>query len=296
MTLPIGRFAPSPTGPLHFGSLVTAVASYLACRSQGGRWLVRIEDLDPPRIQVGATQSILQTLKAYGFEWDGEVLFQSSPARQAAYANTLQQLAPYTYPCYCSRKQLQQTAKQGAFGAIYTDTCRQLSNNSSSQPAAIRIQTPDQIFSFHDQIYGHYAQQLHADIGDFVIKRADGLWAYQLAVVVDDAYQGINQIVRGADLLDNTPKQLYLQQLLNYPTPSYTHIPLVLDHNGQKLSKQSYARALSLEKTAIRTNLYQALVFLKQQPPETLVLESLSTIWNWAIKYWSLNALCDTIG
>lgn len=286
----LGRFAPSPTGPLHFGSLVTAVASYLAARSQQGRWLVRIEDLDPPRVQQGASDLILQTLTAYGFEWDGEVVYQSSAKCQRAYTEALQQLMPYIYPCYCSRKQLQHTTKQGQFGTIYADTCRHLTS-TLNKPAALRIKTPDQSFRFHDQIYGEYSQQLHADIGDFVIKRADGWWAYQLAVVVDDAIQGITHIVRGADLLDNTPRQLYLQQLLNYHRPQYTHIPLVLDQQGQKLSKQSYAPALALDAHTIHTNIFKALVFLKQSPPSTLIHESTQTLWDWAIKHWTVQPL-----
>lgn len=289
--LPTGRFAPSPTGPLHFGSLVTAVASYLSARSKHGRWLVRIEDLDPPRIQAGATEFILHTLKQYGFEWDGEIMFQSSPARQATYTEALIQLQPYSYPCYCSRKQLQQTAQQGRFGAIYADTCRSRPQIPNPQVAAIRIKTPDAVIGFHDLIYGDYAQQLHAEIGDFVIKRADGLWAYQLAVVVDDADQGITEVVRGADLLDNTPRQIYLQSLLGYATPHYAHIPLVLDAQGQKLSKQTYAPALPLDEHSIRHNLYQALKFLKQNPPDELVTAPIKAIWDWSIQHWSFNGL-----
>lgn len=288
---PVGRFAPSPTGPLHFGSLVTAVASYLTARNQEGRWLVRIEDLDPPRIQAGATESILHTLKQYGFEWDGEIIFQSSPTRQAAYTEALMQLQPYTYPCYCSRKQLQQAAQQGRLGAIYADTCRTYPPISSTKAAAIRIKTPDQTIGFQDLIYGDYAQQLHTEIGDFVIKRADGLWAYQLAVVVDDAYQGITQVVRGADLLDNTPRQIYLQSLLGYATPNYAHIPLVLDTQGQKLSKQTYAPALLSDEYSIRHNLYQALKFLNQNPPDELITAPIKTIWDWSIQHWSLTLL-----
>lgn len=293
--LSTGRFAPSPTGPLHLGSLVTAVASYLSARSKHGRWLVRIEDLDPPRIQAGATESILHTLKQYGFEWDGEIIFQSHPARQAAYAEALMQLQPYTYPCYCSRKQLQHTAQQGRFGAIYADTCRARPQIPNQQPAAIRITTPDAVISFHDLIYGDYAQQLHAEIGDFVIKRADGLWAYQLAVVVDDAYQGITEVVRGADLLDNTPRQIYLQSLLGYATLNYAHIPLVLDAQGQKLSKQTYAPALLLDELSIRQNLYQALKFLNQNPPNELIRAPIKAIWDWSIQHWSLTSSFNPI-
>ncbi|WP_020558895.1 tRNA glutamyl-Q(34) synthetase GluQRS [Thiofilum flexile] len=289
---PVGRFAPSPTGLLHFGSLVTAVASYLSARSRNGRWLVRIEDLDPPRMQAGAIESILQTLSYYGFEWDGEIILQSNLVRQAAYGEALAQLAPYTYPCYCSRKQLQHSAKQGRFGAIYPDTCRSaIPALASHQSAAIRIKTPDHIIGFHDAIHGDYSQSLHAEIGDFVLKRADGLWAYQLAVVVDDAYQGITEVVRGADLLDNTPRQIYLQQLLGYPTPQYTHIPLVLNVQGEKLSKQTYAPALLLDEHSRRQNLYQALQFLKQNPPTDLATAPLQTIWDWGIKQWNLAPL-----
>ncbi len=259
--LTVGRFAPSPTGPLHFGSLVTATASYLAARQARGRWLLRIEDLDKPREQPRAAADIIQTLHAYGFEWDGDILYQSQ--RQDAYHVALAQLEAHTYPYARSRK------------------------NLPTLPA-IRVRTHEQPICFNDSIQGNYCQRLSHDVGDFVLLRADGLFAYQLAVVVDDAFQGVNQVVRGADLLDNTPRQIWLQQLLGLPQPHYAHVPLVLNEFGQKLSKQNLAPALNTN--ARLQTLVAALHFLKQPCPDAHEFSSLSACWDWAIAHWDVTA------
>jgi glutamyl-Q tRNA(Asp) synthetase len=282
----IGRFAPSPTGVLHFGSLVAATASYLQVRQARGRWLLRIEDLDKPREQAGATEQIIQTLRAFAFEWDGEIVLQSQ--RQAAYYHALHQLKPFLYACDCSRKVLQQTGRLGAYGWIYAGTCR--AKALTCTHAAIRLRTHEQIWQFTDLIRGDYAQNLAQELGDFVILRADKIFAYQLAVVVDDAYQGVNQIVRGADLLDNTPRQLYLQHLLGFRQPTYAHVPLVIDaQTGQKLSKQNLAPAIHAQ--AGLNTLVSVLRFLGQQPPNAYEFANLNEFWDWAIANWSLQAV-----
>lgn len=229
-----GRFAPSPTGLLHIGSLLTAVASYADARAHGGKWLIRMEDLDPPREMPGAASHILHTLEAFGFEWDGEVAYQSR--RYALYEETLCRLktAGLVYPCHCSRKDWQAGARRGADGFVYNGRCRHPGQRPALQgkQPAWRIRVPDRIIGFSDGIVGGYAQNLARDIGDFVLLRADGYWAYQLAVVADDAEQGVTHIVRGQDLLVSTPRQIYLQQCLDVPTPQYAHLPLLT--NAQK--------------------------------------------------------------
>ena len=279
-----GRFAPSPTGLLHFGSLLAATASYLEARSQQGRWLLRLEDLDKPRESKGASAAIIQTLKAYGFEWDGDILFQSQ--RLTAYQDALHQLKTHTYRCTCSRKQLQEDAQANNTNLIYTGRCLTKAI-PEHQPAAIRLKVPSQKLKFHDAILGDYEQDLQQDIGDFVLRRADGIFAYQLAVVVDDAWQGITHIVRGADLLNNTPRQLYLQQLLGFNYPHYAHIPMATNAHGQKLSKQSYAPAIKPDDSI--KQLVQALQFLGQNPPPSEYFSHLNTLWDWAIQHWQLN-------
>ena len=280
-----GRFAPSPTGLLHFGSLLAATASYLDARSQQGRWLVRIEDLDKPREQAGATASILQTLSSYGFEQDGEIILQSQ--RLDAYHEALRLLSGHIYACTCTRKQLIKTARNGTYGIIYPGTCRHRAPPSPKQPRSIRLRTNGQPICFQDQIQGLFCQNLQQEIGDFIVRRSDGLFAYQLAVVVDDAWQGITHIVRGADLLDNTPRQLYLQQLLGYPTPAYAHIPLAMNAHGQKLSKQSHAPAITAAHKL--ENLCAALNCLGQTPPAAKEFGSLRECWDWAIRHWVIS-------
>jgi glutamyl-Q tRNA(Asp) synthetase len=281
----IGRFAPSPTGPLHFGSLAAAVASYLQARAHDGRWLVRIEDIDPPREQAGATQLILGALENYGFEWDGDVIYQS--ASGAAHDSALERLlsGSFAYACGCSRKDLAD-APRGSLGVIYPGTCR---SGCAADEFAIRLITNDEPIAFVDALQGEQVQCLESESGDFVIKRRDGLIAYQLAVVVDDALQGITEIVRGIDILESTQRQIWLQQLLAYPTPDYVHIPVITHDGGDKLSKLTGAPGVPLDE--VRPTLVAALDALCQGPPHDLASASLSDIWAWAAANWKLESL-----
>ncbi len=278
-----GRFAPSPTGPLHFGSLVAAVGSYLQARSQGGQWFVRIEDLDPPREVPGAADDILRTLDAFGFEWDGEVMYQSR--RHEAYEAALETLrqSGALYACACTRREIADSSMNGIEGPVYPGTCR-----TGLQPGrnarAWRVRVDGAVVEFDDLLQGRQRSALATDIGDFVIKRADGFFAYQLAVVVDDAEQGITEIVRGADLLHSTPRQIHLQRLLGLPTPRYLHLPVVLNEQGEKLSKQTYAAPV--ERANPMPVLWQALDVLGQLPPQELHDSDLDTFWFWAINHW----------
>lgn len=230
----MGRFAPSPTGPLHLGSLVAALASYLAAKSRGGEWLIRVEDIDPPREISGMAALQLETLSGFGLQSERPVLYQSQ--RSAYYEAALQRLLAdgKAFHCHCTRSQL------AAGGGIH----RQCAGGHRAGPASIRLRVPDTCIAFTDGVYGRQSQNLAREVGDVVLKRADGLYAYQLAVVVDDAEQGIDQVVRGADLLDSTPRQIFLQRQLGYPTPEYAHVPLVRDANGAKLGKSQWAAAL----------------------------------------------------
>ncbi|MEH6626786.1 MAG: tRNA glutamyl-Q(34) synthetase GluQRS [Motiliproteus sp.] len=276
----VGRFAPSPTGPLHFGSLLAALASYLDARHQTGYWLLRMEDLDPPREVPGAADSILQTLEAYGLEWDGEVSYQSK--RLPQYHALLTELLElnHAYRCQCSRQQIAQR------GPVYDGYCRNR-QQLISRDYSIRLKTDDQSIEHQDLIQGLQQQQLHQFCGDFVIRRKDRLFAYQLAVVCDDAEQGINHIVRGSDLLDSTPRQLYLQRLLGHPQPCYAHIPIMVNEQGQKLSKQTYATALDSKRP--EKAIFRALEVLGQQPPIELKGAAVKELLAWAVPHWSLD-------
>ena len=257
----IGRFAPSPSGPLHFGSLVAALASWLDARAAGGRWLVRIEDLDQPRVQPGAADDILRTLERLGLYWDGEVIFQSR--RAPVYEEALSRLRD-TYLCSCSRREIADSAVSlAADGAqVYPGTCRAgLAPGRAARSLRVRVAGS---VSFLDRVQGRLAQDLAREVGDFVLRRADGQFAYQLAVVVDDAAQEVSDVVRGADLLDSTPRQIYLQRLLGFPTPRYLHVPVALDAAGDKLSKHAGARPIG------KDDLQRALRFLGQPPGGTL--------------------------
>ena len=282
-----GRFAPSPTGLLHIGSLLTAVASYADARSNGGKWLVRMEDLDPPREMAGAASHILHTLEAFGFEWDGEVAYQSH--RYALYEETLCRLksAGLVYPCHCSRKDWQAGARRGADGFVYNGRCRHPGQRPALQgkQPAWRIRVPDRVIGFSDGIVGDYAQNLAGDIGDFVLLRADGYWAYQLAVVADDAEQGVTHIVRGQDLLVSTPRQIYLQQCLGVPTPQYAHLPLLTNAQGQKWSKQTLAPALDLNR---REQLLRQ-VFRYLNLPEAPETDRPAELLDWAVAHWDMD-------
>lgn len=286
----VGRFAPSPTGPLHFGSLVAAVASYCDAKSNHGQWLLRIEDLDKPREVKGAAEAILDCLEAYGFMWDGSICYQSQQTEY--YEKALLQLQQWVYPCTCTRKEIaDSSARQGIEGFIYPGTCLHQPIKAQA-PIAWRVKTNNFTDTFTDGIQGVLRQNLATDIGDFILKRADGLFAYQLAVVVDDAMQGITHIVRGADLLYSTARQRYLQQLLQLPAVQYAHIPVVMNSQGEKLSKQTLAPAISAQHAS--QQLYAALVFLKQSPPPNLAQASIQDVWTWAIAHWQLHAVTSS--
>ena len=283
----IGRFAPSPTGALHFGSLISAVTSYCDAKANGGKWLVRIEDLDKPREVSGAADAILQQLEAFGFEWDGEVLFQSKREKWYAEAFNLLQKQTLIYACTCTRKEIADSSQaHGIDGLIYPKTCYLNKIVASSIHTAYRAVVADKNIAFFDAIQGEITQNLARDVGDFIVKRADGLFAYQLAVVVDDAVQDITHIVRGADLLDSTPRQIYLQQLLGLPTPHYAHNPIATNHAGEKLSKQTLAQPLSTRLAGHQ--LFDALSFLGQHPPVEIKSNNLGEIWRWAITHWTM--------
>lgn len=313
----VGRFAPSPTGPLHFGSLVSALTSWLQVRSranQQGRhnlaskWLVRIEDIDSPREVPGAADGILQTLTRLGLTWDDEVLYQSERTHAYQEILTSLQARDLAYACTCSRKDIASHGRQGAEGVIYPGTCnptkaasriaekswapshpphppphqepsdRQLNANNR---IAWRFLTTNETIHFHDYIYGDCKQNVAREIGDFVLKRADNIFAYQLAVVVDDAYQGVTEVVRGQDLLGCTARQIALQQALGYPQPQYFHHPLAVDQNHDKLSKKTHARAI--DELDDGETMHRALAFLNQQPP---ALYNSHELLDWAQDHW----------
>ncbi len=280
-----GRFAPSPSGPLHFGSLIAAVGSYLDARAVGGTWLVRIEDLDPPRVVPGAADDILRTLELYGLCWDESVLYQSQ--NQEAYQQALNRLTDLndTYPCSCSRREIREATGQTS---IYPGTCRKGAAKNNT-PQTIRLRVENTVIEYQDRLAGTVQENLATQVGDFVIQRADGLFAYQLAVVVDDAAQGITDVVRGHDLFDNTARQIHLQQQLGYQTPHYLHLPIAAWPDGSKYSKQTHAPTISPENPAAQ--LIQALQFLGQAIPQELASEKLATLWQWAIENWRIQQI-----
>lgn len=299
----VGRFAPSPTGPLHFGSLVAAVASYCDAKKNNGKWLLRIEDLDKPREVVGAADDILRTLDAFGFEWDGnglntKIMYQSQRAEFYEHALQILKNQNLIYACTCSRKEIADSSiLTGIDGVIYPKTCLyKMHENITSEKHAsaslidtaswrINIDNVRKI-SFIDATQGEISQHLSRDVGDFILKRKDGLFAYQLAVVVDDALQNITHIVRGADLLDSTPRQIYLQQLLGLAKPSYAHVPVATNADGEKLSKQTMAKPISPQ--AAPMLVFEALQFLGQNPPPEIKNATLAEVWRWAIANWQL--------
>ncbi|MGI9251425.1 MAG: glutamyl-Q tRNA(Asp) synthetase [Pseudohongiellaceae bacterium] len=339
----VGRFAPSPTGPLHLGSLLAALASFLDARANGGNWLLRMEDLDPPRQSPGAADLILKQLDSLHLHWDGAVLYQST--RAEAYRAALQQLqkAGLCYHCNCSRARVRQlgsvydgkcrarttlppqtaadatnnvdtrdtqrahvanvTSNASAGNAQQTPVVDVTSNSSTSNaqqtPAAnttypangeysVRLHTPTQQVAFDDLILGRFAQHLQQEVGDFVIQRKDSLFAYQLAVVVDDAFQKISHVIRGHDLLDSTPRQLYLQQQLDLPHPTYGHIPVIVNAEGQKLSKQHFAPAINAREGS--RLIYQALLALGQTPPGATTMP-ITELLEWGIAHWDIEAV-----
>ncbi|HEU0188412.1 MAG TPA: tRNA glutamyl-Q(34) synthetase GluQRS [Gallionella sp.] len=308
-----GRFAPSPTGPLHFGSLAAAVGSYLDAKKHNGIWLVRIEDLDAPRCVPGAADDILRTLEVFGLHWDESVIYQSQ--RTNAYEEALLRLQSIgaAYPCACTRKEVSDSALHGIEGPVYPGTCRNgvpagregrawrvrtdltpspltgegwgegesLKHPLSPNPSPAR---GEGCIEFDDALQGHLTQHLETEIGDFVVKRADDLFAYQLAVVVDDAFHGITHIVRGADLLLSTARQIHLQRLLGLNTTAYMHLPIAVNAQGEKLSKQTLAPAITTDD--IVATLIAVLEFLRQQPPAELRQGSVEEVLAWAIKNW----------
>lgn len=270
----VGRFAPSPTGPLHFGSLVAALASWLDAKRAEGRWLIRMEDLDQPRVVAGAADAILRQLESFGLHWDGAVEYQSR--RGTHYREALQRLAAHTYPCACTRRELEDSALAIDGSRIYPGTCRGgLAPGKTAR--AIRLRTDAVPVRFTDRVQGEIVQAVESETGDFVLHRADGLHAYQLAVVVDDAAQGVTDVVRGADLLDSTARQIFLQRLLGYPTPRYLHTPVATNSAGEKLSKQTRAP------DAGPADMARALDFLGMQVPAGLAGKELL---DWAGRHW----------
>lgn len=282
-----GRFAPSPTGPLHFGSLVAALGSYLDARSAGGDWLLRIEDVDQPRTVAGAADAILRTLERLGFEWDGEVVVQSKRFDAYHAALTRLQAVGDVYPCACSRSAIAALGTQASVdgGLLYPGTCRDgLAPGQAAR--AWRLRVPDREFAFVDRIQGECRQNLARDVGDFVLFRADGQYAYQLAVVIDDAAQGVNAIVRGVDLLASTARQLWLLECLGQPAPSYAHLPVVVNAQGEKLSKQTLAPAIDPVRGGAL--LSAALRLLGHAPPADLVGAAPAELLRWAIGAWDI--------
>ncbi|MDH3326761.1 MAG: tRNA glutamyl-Q(34) synthetase GluQRS [Gammaproteobacteria bacterium] len=277
-----GRFAPSPTGSLHMGSLFTALGSYLQAKKHGGKWLVRIEDLDPPREIKGAADSILRTLESYGLYWDEDVVYQSQ--RHGLYEQVLSQLdeKELLFKCTCSRKSIKEIAASGPIGFIYPGNCRDKKIISSSH--AVRLKTSDTVITINDLLQGTISQSIAKQIGDIKLKRADGLYSYQLAVIIDDCLQNITEVVRGFDLFECTPIQIFLQQLLNYPTPRYLHLPILVNEKNEKLSKQTKAQAVSISR--VEKTLFTLLTQMNQNPPLELKNENKQTILTWAINHW----------
>lgn len=292
-TMTVGRFAPSPTGPLHTGSLVAAVGSYAMAKRPGGLWLLRMEDLDTPRVVPGMADDILRTLEALGFAWDGEVIRQSD--RTDAYQSALGRLLASgdVYPCGCSRAEIARAATaphDGEGEVAYPNLCRR-GLPPGKEARSYRVKVPAEPIIFHDLIMGEKGYDLARVCGDFVVKRADGLFAYQLAVVVDDAAQGVNQVVRGADLLSSTPRQILLQRLLGHDTPVYAHLPLVTGPGGAKLSKRDHAVSLSAGRDLTAEGgalLLAALRFLGQHPPRSLAGAPGAEILAWAADHFDL--------
>lgn len=281
----VGRFAPSPTGPLHFGSLLAALASKLEADQHHGRWFVRIDDIDPPREQPDAAGRILEALDAYGFRRDSDIIYQSNS--HEAHRAALEQLiaSGVAYPCGCSRRDLRDEVS-GPLGQVYPGTCR---NGTTAAETAMRVRTNDDPVSFDDRLQGCQALQLESESGDFIIFRRDGRVAYQLAVVVDDHAAGVTDIVRGIDLMASTPRQIWLQRLLGYRTPTYAHIPVAVHPNGDKLSKLTGARGLPLDRPG--EVLVAALRTLRQSPPESLADATIDEIWAWAHTHWDIDRL-----
>lgn len=271
-----GRFAPSPSGDLHFGSLVAAVGSYLEAKTRGGEWLVRIEDLDLPRTVPGAADSILTTLEQHQIRWDNSVVYQST--RNQYYQEGLAMLTEsgLLFGCECSRNQLKGIT-------LYPGYCR--NKKLPLKNHAVRIRSGEEIIAIDDKWQGKQTWRMGKDVGDFIVRRTDGIHAYQLAVVIDDYLQGITHVVRGSDLLESTPRQIHLQQHLGYTTPEYAHLPIAVDSGGFKLSKQHHTKPVNQDSPV--DNILSALEFLGQNPPNELLAYPLNSVWEWAMENWS---------
>lgn len=283
----IGRFAPSPTGPLHFGSLITAVASYCMAKQQHGDWLIRIDDLDQPRVVTGMADTILNQLEKFALYWDGKVSYQSHHTNR--YCEILDSLKKQnlTYPCWCSRKEILASAPHfGVDGPIYPGHCLIDAKEKATNPA-LRIKTTNAATNYQDQLQGNIQQFLATDVGDFTLCRGDGVFSYQLAVVVDDHDSGVTHVVRGRDLLASTPRQIYLFNCLDFSVPNFTHLPLALDSSGEKISKRHHQVSFCNSRTP-QYYLYKALNFLGQSPPQELLNQSADTIIKWAIIHFSI--------
>ena len=268
----VGRFAPSPTGPLHYGSLVAALASFLDARHAGGKWLLKIDDLDPPRESIDAPQEILRQLLALGLQWDLKVIYQS--ARLNSYDDAIESLQPFTFPCTCSRKSV---------AKVYSGTCRLKRYPEPGEPYAVRVQVPKQSVSIDDRSLGLHTWNLETDVGDFIIKRKDALHAYQLAVVIDDLHYSVTHVVRGNDLLESTPRQLAIYERLKVSPPQYLHIPVLVDKSGNKLSKQAHAKPVDTSDAA--STIRRALADLGQNTHEHALntkelLKKAASCWN----------------
>ena len=280
-----GRFAPTPSGPLHFGSMVAAVGSYLDARSRGGTWALRIDDLDPPRIAPGAVDSIFRCLEKFHMDWDGEIVFQRS--RLGAYEAAVHTLRNQglVYACACSRKEM---GDAGVGGPVYPGTCRE-GLPPGREARAWRVRAGNTAIEFADLLQGRVRQHLGREIGDFVLFRADHVFAYHLACTVDDHAQGITHVVRGADLMASTPRQIYLQRLLGLPTPQYLHLPIALNAAGEKLSKQTLADPVEPDRAA--AILADVLRFLNHSPPGEVGADGVSALWRWALENWRRDRL-----
>ncbi len=283
----VGRFAPSPTGPLHIGSLTAAVASYLHARRSGGEWLVRIEDIDPPREMPGATGMILEALDAFDLSWDRDVFYQSQHLED--YERVAAELLAegHAYRCSCSRRDIRGEGSAGPLGYRYPGNCR--TRKQHERATAIRVRSDRSAGSFDDGLQGPNQYDIHASVGDYVIFRSDGLPAYHLAVVLDDAKQGITHVVRGMDLVHTTGLHIHLQQTLGLPTPQYLHLPIIVNAAGQKLSKRTGARPIEPKDTAARA--HEVLMYLGLKPPHSMHGARPRELWAWACEHWQPNAL-----
>ncbi|WP_423820951.1 tRNA glutamyl-Q(34) synthetase GluQRS [Salinisphaera sp. SPP-AMP-43] len=288
MSRVVGRYAPSPTGPLHFGSLIAALASFCQAKAQGGLWRLRIDDLDTPRVVAGADRAIIDTLAAFGLEHDGPVMYQSR--RDGAYAEAIAELKQraLAFDCACTRREAR-SGPVGSEGPVYPGTCRHgLPPGRAAR--SVRLAVEAEIISVGDLIQGECRQNLSRDIGDFVIRRADGITAYQLATVIDDAAQGVTEVVRGSDLLSSTPRQIWIYRCLDIvAVPRYAHIPVVVDVHGDKLGKSTGALALEARQRAAQ--LTECLALLGQQPPAWLARQSVSSVIAWAVDHWQTAAV-----